>query len=197
MKPKRRRLDPDERRLELLLAAEALIRERGPVVRVEDVVARAGAAKGTFYSAFDSWDDLLEALRTRSFEHYGRLYPAPQGPVSDWPGLICSMGASFVDFVAGMGGLHEALFHSDFAQRRHPVSGRTPVARIAAVILRGQEDGAFEGIDPQPAARLLFAMIHEAADAVLGGMPRDRVTTTLDMLLRRQLEGCPRSEKQT
>ena len=62
----RRRLQPDERREELLKAAESLLR-RGGTVRVEDVVAEARAAKGTFYVYFATWDDLLMAVRARIF----------------------------------------------------------------------------------------------------------------------------------
>lgn len=185
----RRRLDPEARRLELLKAAERLIRRRGGGVRVEDVVAEAGAAKGTFYVYFASFDDLLEALRGRAFAAFDRANPDLKevSASSDWPATMSEVADAFVDFTLGLKGLHEALFHSDFAKNRPPPLEKTPVARIAAMIAAGQRAGAFGEADPLPMARLLFAAMHEAADAVAAGADRGRIMAALDILMRRAL----------
>ena len=68
----RRRLKPAVRRSELLDAALRVLRSKGPAkVRVEDVTRAAGAAKGTFYLYFSSWEDLLVAVREHLLSTYG------------------------------------------------------------------------------------------------------------------------------
>lgn len=185
----RRRLEPEARRQELIEAAERLLRQRGPGVRVEDVVREAGAAKGTFYLYFPTWDDLLDAVRERLIAAFDAAYPLPTevaGPV-DWPAVIDWLAGAFVDHTAGLGGIHDAVFHSDFAQRRP--HGDEALIRLAAIIRAGQEAEAFAPVDPEPTARLLFAVIHEAADAVGAGDDRDRTLAALRRILRRTL--CP------
>ena len=184
----RRRLEPEARRQEILEAAERLLREHGPGVRIDDVVREAGVARGTFYLYFPTWDDLLDALRARLFEAFDTTYPLPtevERPV-DWPAALDWLVGAFVDFTIGLGGIHDAVFHSDFAQRRP--SGDDAVLRLSAIIRAGQEAGSFAAaVDPDPTARLLFALIHEATDAIAAGEDRDRMQDALRRILRRSL----------
>jgi len=186
-KPLRRRLHPQARKLEIVEAAERLLQAHGAQVRVEDVVREAGVAKGTFFLYFPSWDDLLEALRERIVAAFDDAHPMPTevaGPI-DWPRLVEEQAAAFIDFTLSRRGIGEALFHSDFAERR-PLADNG-ILRLAAVIRAGQEAGAFGPVDPDPTARLLFAAIHEAADAVAGGAEREAMVAALQRLLRRSL----------
>jgi AcrR family transcriptional regulator len=187
---RRRRLDPQVRRQELIEAAERLLKARGPVIRVDDVVQEAGAAKGTFYLYFSTWDDLLETLRTRVFEAFLKQHPIPRGPDTaiDWPALFCHLGEAFVDAVGAMGGLHEALFHSDFAQRRPMPAEVHPVGRLAALIGFGQTSKGLAEVDPGPTARLLFAILHETADAVAAGEDRQGALRAMNRTVRKMLE---------
>jgi AcrR family transcriptional regulator len=186
-KPLRRRLHPEARKLEIVEAAERLLQAHGSRVRVEDVVREAGVAKGTFFLYFPTWDDLLAALRDRLVAQFDAAHPLPteiDGPI-DWPTLVERQAAAFVDFTASRQGLGEAIFHSDFAKRR-PQADHA-IVRLAAVIRAGQEAEAFGPVDPEPTARLLFAAIHEAADAVAGGADRVAMLAALRNLLRRTL----------
>lgn len=186
-KPLRRRLQPEARKLEIVEAAERLLQAHGARVRVEDVVREAGVAKGTFFLYFPTWDDLLETLRDRLVAEFDAAYPLPtevEGPV-DWPALVETHAAAFIDFTLSRRGIGEVLFHSDFAERR-PLA-YNGIARLAAVIRAGQEAGAFGPVDPEPTARLLFAAIDEAADAVAGGADRAATRAALQRLLRRAL----------
>ncbi|HET9160440.1 MAG TPA: helix-turn-helix domain-containing protein [Caulobacteraceae bacterium] len=186
-RPLRRRLQPQARKLEILEAAERLIQAQGARVRVEDVVNAAGVAKGTFFLYFPTWDDLLEAIRERLIAEFDAAHPMPtelDGPI-DWPRLVGEQASAFVDFVVARQGLGEAIFHSDFALRR-PVVDNAAV-RLAAVIRAGQEAGAFAAIDPDPTARLLFAVIHETADAIAEGEDRNAAMAAMQALLRRAL----------
>lgn len=186
----RRRLAPEVRRQEIIEAAERLLTRDGPNVRVEDVVREAGAAKGTFYLYFPTWDDLLEAIRERIVVAFDAAHPlqieacAP----ADWPQLLDWLAVAFVDAIGGMGGLHAVLWHTDFAQRRPIPPANNPINRLIAVIQAGQRAGAFARIDAVLAGRLLFAVIHETADVLAGGEDRERALAAMRWILRRALE---------
>lgn len=183
----RRRLDPEVRRREIIEAAERLLKAGGPDVRVEDVVREAGAAKGTFYLYFPTWDDLLEVLRGRLVTAFDEAHPVPDAGVPDWLRLFESVAVAFVDAVVAMGGLHAVLFHSDFAQRRPVAAADHPVNRLTALIHAGQKAGTFAKVDPAATGRLLFAVIHEAADAVAAGEDQKRALAAMRWVLRRTL----------
>jgi AcrR family transcriptional regulator len=186
-KPLRRRLQPEARKLEIVEAAERLLAADGSRVRVEDVVREAGVAKGTFFLYFPTWDDLLASVRQRLVSEFDAANPLPtevEGPV-DWPRLVESQAVAFIDFTLSRRGAGEAVFHSDFAERR-PLADNA-ILRLSAVIRAGQEAAAFGPVDPEPTARLMFAAIHEAADAVAGGADRAAILAALQSLLRRSL----------
>lgn len=186
-KPRRRRLHPEARKLEIVEAAERLLQAHGARVRVEDVVREAGVAKGTFFLYFPTWDDLLDTVRQRLVAAFDAAYPLPteaDGPV-DWPALIEWQAGAFIDFASARQGIGEALFHSDFTDRR-PLADNA-VLRLSAVIRAGQEAGAFGPVDPEPTARLMFAAIDEAARAVAGGADRAATLAALRSLLLRAL----------
>ena len=186
-KPLRRRLQPEARKLEIVEAAERLLQAHGPRVRVEDVVREAGVAKGTFFLYFPTWDDLLETVRERLVSTFDAAHPPPtelDGPI-DWPSLVEAQAAAFIDYTLARRTIGEVIFHSEFAQRR-PLADNG-VQRLSAVIRAGQAAGAFGPVDPQPTARLMFAAIHEAADAVAEGADRTAVVAALQRLLRRAL----------
>lgn len=186
-RPPRRRLRPEARKLEILEAAERLLSARGSQVRVEDVVREAGIAKGTFFLYFPTWDDLLETVRDRVIAEFNAAYPLPAGldGFVDWPGLMEWLACAFIDFSLSRRGLGEAIFHSDFAERRPLADNR--ISQLTTMIRTGQEAGAFGSVDPEPTARLLFAAVHAAADAIAGGADREPMLAALKSLLRRTL----------
>jgi AcrR family transcriptional regulator len=185
-KPPRRRLAPEARKREIVEAAERLMLAHGGQVRVEDVVREAGVAKGTFFLYFPSWDDLLETIRDRLVAEFDALHPMPSndGEV-DWPQLLETQAVAFIDFTLARQGFGAAIFHTDFAERR-PFADNA-VVRLAGVIRAGQAEKAFGKVDPDPTARLLFAVIHEAADAIAGGDDREAMLSALRQLMRRAL----------
>lgn len=181
----RRRIGPEQRREELVAAAERVLRRLGGQARVEDVVREAGAAQGTFYTCFRAWDDLLETVRERQLAAFEARLAMPtevEGPV-DWPPLLRRLSVLFVDFVLELQGLHEALFHGDFSRNRPMHSQDRPPARLAAIIRAGQEAGAFGPVDPDATGRLLFAVLHETADAIEAGADRQAALAALHHLI--------------
>jgi AcrR family transcriptional regulator len=80
----------EARRWQLLTAGRRAIMERGlDALTVEDVVKRAGLAKGSFYTYFESRDLFLDALRYALSEDVGETtHQAAAGP---WVGLFGRM----------------------------------------------------------------------------------------------------------
>jgi AcrR family transcriptional regulator len=186
----RRRLDPEVRREEIIEAAERLLKRYGPDVRVEDVVRKAAAAKGTFYVYFPTWDDLLETIRGRIIKAFDEANPVQfgAGAALDWPRVLDRLAVAFVDAVVAMRGLHTVLFHTDFARRRPVAESDDPISRLIGIVRAGSEAGAFANVDPDLTGRLLFAVIHEAADAVEAGEDRENALAAMRWILRRVLE---------
>lgn len=189
-KTPRRRLEPEVRRQEIIDAAERLLKRHGPDVRVEDVVREADAAKGTFYLYFPTWDDLLETIRGRIVEAFDEAHPFHvEGNAGvDWLQLVDGLAVAFVDAIVAMGGLHTVLWHTDFARRRPSSEADDPINRLTSILRAGQEAGTFADVDVRLAGRLLFAVIHETADALARGEDRERALRAMRWILRRALE---------
>jgi AcrR family transcriptional regulator len=183
----RRRLKPDARRLEIIEAAEYLLKRHGADIRVEDVVGRAKAAKGTFYAYFDSWDDLLDTIRQRAIVQLESAASSliTAGPEADWKNILPALALLLIDFITASGGLHDALFHSDFTRKRPLPPQARLAARIAGILSAGIAAGAYAKLDPDPTGQLISAVIHETADQILAGADRARCIAALDRLLHR------------
>lgn len=186
---RRRRLDRASRREELIAAAERVLRARGLSARVEDVVREAGAAQGTFYVYFQTWEDLLLVLRERAFERFDSRFPKIDSLRSDedWRSMVPGLPSLFTDLTLELEGLHAALFHGPIA-RVPPTDPRHDVmARLAELFAAGTKAGALSVPQPRLAARLAFAMLHETADLVESGADRARATDGCAAMLSRAL----------
>src|SRR5688572_21106029 len=97
----RTRKAPEERRKEILDAAERVLASKGIAgTTVEDITAAAGVAKGTFYLYFESKDQVVAALRDRfvaeSLEHANML--VSKVGTEDWWALVDTTIAAVIDF---------------------------------------------------------------------------------------------------
>lgn len=181
----RRRLGQEARREELLAAAERLLQRGGVTVRVEDVVAEADAAKGTFYTCFATWDDMLEEVRIRKTAELERALAPIVSAKPVRASMLADVALTSIDFILELGGLHEVLFHSAFTQARPLPTNARPPARIAAILRMGQEAGVYAPCDPEPMGALIFAIMHETADRIAAGADRERSLATLALALDR------------
>ena len=186
---RRRRLAPDDRRAELIDAAIGVLRagvDEGNWVA--EVTRAAGAAKGTFYVYFPSWEDMLAVVRARLIEECNtpiRDALAAPGRV-DWWAVLEDQCGRFVDMVAEFRRHHALIFHA--ALPRDPGgASRAGPALLAAAIERGVAEGCFGPVDVEAAAQLLFAAVHAAADAVLAGGERERWIAACTALARSYL----------
>lgn len=183
--PKRRRLNPDERRVELLEAALQVLRSRDPVdARVEDVTARAGAAKGTFYLYFPSWNDLLVAVRTHLLSSYiNEMSRRWTDESANWWVSFEKECLYFVDYIVELGNLHQAIFHGPIADQ--PIEAELSANTLLSSLLNeGIESGHCRPVDVEAAAPLLFSVLHTTADGILHEGDKQQKTASLIELLR-------------
>jgi AcrR family transcriptional regulator len=182
---KRRRLSPEARRVELLEAAMAVLNTLGPSnARVEDITRAAGAAKGTFYLYFPSWEDMLAAVREHILSEYVTemrkrfVYRTP----ADWWQAFENECVEFMLFHEKLGGLHEAVFHGAIAER--PIDPALSAVTVLGWMLEtGIEIGACRSVDVEVAARLLFSAMHAMGDSIAQTGERGRyLNATLDLL---------------
>jgi len=186
VKSKRRRLRPEARRLELIEAALSVLRSQGPInARVEDVTEVAGAAKGTFYLYFSSWEDLLIEVRAHLLSKYitemQKRFPVEA--LSDWWAAFEKECVYFVDFVEELGDLHKAIFHGKIAD--HPIDSPISSGTVVSWMLKtGIESGACRHVEIDTAARLLFSVLHTTADSIVQMGDRERYLNSMFDLLR-------------
>ncbi|MDD2620348.1 MAG: TetR/AcrR family transcriptional regulator [Syntrophomonadaceae bacterium] len=80
----RNKLSPDERRREIMLAAQKLFSSKGiKATSVSDIVKVVGVAQGTFYWYFKSKEEVIKAVA----QEYAREYFASQIDIVKNPGL--------------------------------------------------------------------------------------------------------------
>lgn len=187
----RRRLTPEDRTSELLDAGERVIRRKGLSARVEDVVADAGAAKGTFYVYFPTWENFLVALRERAFAELEMRFDAYCQACSDWPTRIGGLPKLFIELTLSLEGLHPALFHGPIAAIPPQDTRFDIIAKLARLIGDGIAEGTLNVPDRWNAARFTFAILHEAADIAERGIARQKIAASFGTLLQQAL-GCNR-----
>jgi AcrR family transcriptional regulator len=174
----------------LIEAGERVLRESATgAVRVEDVTERAGAAKGTFYLYFDSWDAFLLALRERVVQAYREEATARLAGADlegDWWGWAAREIEAAIDFHLDLGGLHTALFHGPISNQPIPFDDSAPEL-ILAMLELGASVGAVDCDDPDTAAPMIFDLLHAASDQISAGGDRERIVRCVVVLLRRWL----------
>lgn len=172
-----------ERRTDLLDAAEELVLRDGvDALRIDDVTAGAGVAKGTFYLHFATKDELVAALA----ERYVRRFVDRQRDAAD--GVV---GIERIErwLVAGIDSygtdirLHDVLFRH---QSRSVHSGHNEAVEALRELLVETADLP----DPDATALLLYHALHGAADHLLHApADRDRVVAELLRLCRALFPG--------
>jgi len=189
----RRRLHPDERRRELVAAAERVLRRHGPDgCRVEDVTAAAATAKGNFYRYFKTWDDLLVAVRDHLVARYAEaVRERLDGPITDWWATLDDEIDRFISYQLDLGGLHDAVFHGPAERARAIDDPQSAPGLIGAFVAAGVADGAFAAVDIVPTSYLLFQVLHGAADAIAFGADDAAVRAATHRIVRHTLEGGP------
>jgi AcrR family transcriptional regulator len=151
------------RREALLAAGQRVLAERGAEkATIDEVVAAAGVAKGTFYLYFRSKSDLVAALRRQFAQELADVVAgclAEQGP-RDWPGLTRRLLESAASAYLTDARSHDvALYHGDAGEGEAEWPEEI-VAALARFIVAGTAAGAFAVDDPELTAVLIFHAVH-------------------------------------
>jgi AcrR family transcriptional regulator len=153
------------RREELLDAAERLFLERGVAgTSIDEVVAAAGVAKGTFYLYFASKEKILTALQERYVDSFHATLAASMARrrPDDFPGRLDAWVKAAVDDQLDRVALHGVVFHDAHIGDRH---GRSRVIDQLAELLRsGALARAWSVADAGLTAVMLFHAMHAAVD---------------------------------
>jgi AcrR family transcriptional regulator len=177
------------RREELLDAAERLFLAHGVnATSVDEIVAAAEVAKGTFYLYFAAKEQVLAALRKRYVSAFRDTLATAieRRRRGDWPGRLNAWVAAAVKDQLDRSALHDVVFHSDRAGDR---DDDNPIVDQLAELLRGgMEAGAWAVADERLTAVMLFHALHGAADGAAiaaGALDRKKLTAALTRFFRR------------
>jgi AcrR family transcriptional regulator len=183
----------EQRRTELLDAAESLIAEAGvDKLTVDAITGRAGVAKGTYYLHFSTKDDVVQALRDRLADEILAGHQAALAQL-DAASHVARLDRWIADAINGRverSELRDALFH------RHRPSGSmhassgggAHVALLQELLEAGAADGTFAIPDIRTTAILLYGAVHGGVDALLddhGDAATARLVAATQELARR------------
>lgn len=190
--PKRRVLPAEVRTDDLMSAAAALFIAHGiDATTVDDIAARAGVGKGTFYHYFGTKTDVILALRERFIRDFivqvGAAIDAC--PEDAHPARLAAWLKASVETYAGNHELHDVVFH-DFAHgRRQSREKDAVIAQLRAVLDAGMQAGAWQVPDTRAVALILFDGMHGVVDdAIAAGRPgTEEIVAVLTDLFSRLL----------
>jgi AcrR family transcriptional regulator len=159
---------PEERREELMNAAQRLFLKHGAgPTTIEQITTGAAVAKGTFYLYFSSKDEVLAALRGRfAQELLARIKAAvARNEEDDWKGKLASWAeagvAGYLDSIQ----LHDILFYGDpRPPARKGLAKNDIIGHLAGMLEAGAAAGAWKVDEPQFTAMILFNGLHSAVD---------------------------------
>jgi AcrR family transcriptional regulator len=172
---------PEERRDELMNAAQALFLDQGTATTtIEQITERADVAKGTFYLYFKSKEDIVRALGDRFGErHLAAIKRVVEtARPEDWRRRLSLWIASGVEAYLDSIRLHDALFFSALPTREGLVDNIV-IDHLAALLQEGVDAKAWTVPDVRIAAVFLFSGIQAAVDdAYTKEHPVDRTRLT-------------------
>ncbi|MBY8823675.1 TetR/AcrR family transcriptional regulator [Sphingomonas colocasiae] len=160
----------DIRRASLVEAAGALFVENGvEATTVDEVAARAGVAKGTFYHYFDTKADLLDALRAQfSDEFLDRVLAAVgRHGEADWNGRLTAWITAAVDAYFDMRALHDVVFHGAEMPLREAMGDIPLVRNLTDLLAAGDAAGIWAVDDPASVSVVMFHGLHGAVDETI------------------------------
>lgn len=175
--PRKRRVLPAEVRIDDLLSAAAdLFLSKGiEATTVDDIVGRAGVAKGTFYHYFPTKTDVILALRERFSRGFvDRVAAAISAcPPHDHSTRIAAWLHGAVATYLSNYELHDVVFHDFTHSRRQSQEKDLVIAQLVALLEAGEKAGAWTLPDTRMTALVFFDGMHGAVDDAIAGGGRD------------------------
>lgn len=182
---------PELRSGEILDAASSLFVERGvAATSIDDIVERAGVAKGTFYHYFNDRTAMLDALRERYAQRFADDARRADGACepSDWDGRLDAWISAVSQAYISSYALHDAIFHDPVILKRCPMSELVVVQDLARLIEHGQASGIWQADCPLSTAVCMFHALHGIYDeAIAMQSDTDVLVPRLSKLFRRMV----------
>jgi AcrR family transcriptional regulator len=158
---------PEERRDELMNAAQGLFLEHGVVsTTIEQITLAADVAKGTFYLHFSSKEDIRIALGERfAQEHLVKIKAAiAEKRQEDWRGKLATWATSCVNGYLDSIRLHDILFYGPRPPTREGLVNNIVIDHLGELLQAGVDAGAWSIDDPRFTAVFLFSGLHGIVD---------------------------------
>lgn len=169
------------RRDELMDAAERLFVKQGAAATsVDEIVALADVAKGTFYLHFASKERLLAALQQRfvTRTHDNLVHALARRAPDDWLGRLNVWVEVSIALYLDNTDLHQVVFHEFEAKPAESAHDNRVVEELARLIEGARQARAFKVEDSFITATMLFHALHGLVhDSATGKRPqRQRLT---------------------
>jgi AcrR family transcriptional regulator len=158
---------PEERRDELMTAAQGLFLEQGVApTTIEQITSRADVAKGTFYLYFSSKENLIAALGERFAQaHLASIKAAvAERANDDWIGRLATWAGACADFYFNSIALHDILFYESRSLTREGLVDNIVIDHLSELLQAGVVASAWSVSDPRFTAVFLFSGLHGAVD---------------------------------
>lgn len=176
-KPKTPRTKPAEVRLdELMTAAEKLFLAKGvEATTINEIVAEAQVAKGTFYHYFSSKNDMLEALGGRyTAQFLARLQEAVDAcPADDWQARLRTWIHVSVQAYAQTYRTHDIVYTNHHHHDRSNPDKNAILKQLQDIIENGRQSGVWVSEQPRIVALLIYAGVHGATDEIIAAQTED------------------------
>ncbi len=173
--------NPDDRKLEIILTAERLFRERGfKKTSIEAIIQDMGVAKGTFYYYFKSKEAVLEAIVNRSLDQVVEM--AQQ--VADAPDIdaLSKMKMLLPDsHIGGEDTTEKAQYlHLPANRELHEVTNVQTILKLspvfAQIVEQGNNEGVFSVTRPLETIQFLLASSQFLLDGGLFDFSDEEIT---------------------
>jgi len=176
-KVRKRRVLPAEVRVDDLMAAAAdLFIARGiDVTTVDDIAAKAGVGKGTFYHYFDTKWDVIVALRDRfTAEFVARADAAVVAcPLDDHTGRLSAWLSGAIETYLDRYELHDIVFHDFTHSQRRSREKDAVIAQLVLLLEDGERAGVWSFPNARMAAIIVFDGMHGVVDDAIASGQRD------------------------
>lgn len=187
-----RTLPAEVRRDDLMEAAAGLFVANGiDATTVDDIVARAGVAKGTFYHYFATKNDVIIALRHRFSQAFiMRVAEAVNAlPADDFVARLDRWIEAAVAAYLDNFRLHDVVFHEFTHARRQSKEKDDVIGELAELLATGERAGAWSVPNIRATAIVIFDGMHGVVDDAIasGNHDRAQIHQTLSGLLLRML----------
>jgi AcrR family transcriptional regulator len=158
---------PEERRDELMNAAQQLFLKQGvPATTIEQITAGADVAKGTFYLYFSSKEDILAALGDRFGQKHleGIKAAIAKNPQDNWQKKLATWAnACFTGYLDSIH-LHDIVFYGSRPRTREGLVDNAVIDHLSELLRGGDEAGAWTVDDARFSAVFLFSGLHAVVD---------------------------------